>query len=220
MKTVLQLAAVLALVTFSVGTALLSHDLRRLVRDSDAAVLHADAAVSHFSSSIEGEKAELDSILKSAELAASEQRAYWQKTSADSDKTVKALRLVVDRAGLLMKHTDEQLNSSLLPDIDRELVSTSRAAQTSITSVGQVADTLTLKLNDLPMSDIAAHLDEATLHIEGTALALQHTSESGEHVAKYYEKKLTTPASFAQRLAMGALSIGSQLGSVFAGFVK
>ena len=227
MRNLLQVAIVLALLAFGVSTMVLTADLHKFLKDSDAVMLHVDETSADVRDNMPALTLELHSILQSADLtarvaqlAAAEQRAYWQKTSVDSDKTVKAVRLVVDRAGLLMKHTDEQLNGSLIPDVDRELLRTSQAAQVSITSIGQAADTLKSDLNDLPLRELAGRLNETALHLDGTALALQHTAESGQHVAKFYEDKLTKPASLAKQIGMGALDIGAKLGSVFAGFVR
>jgi hypothetical protein len=224
-KILLQAAAVLALLAFSVGTAVLSLDLHRALVDLGRATAHLDKSLGRVDEGIASIEERvrpliysIDATAHQAELAAIEQRAYWQKTSADSDKTVKAVRLTVDRAGLLLKHTDEQLNGSLLPDIDREIVLTSQTAQMSLGSLGQVSDVLAFQLNDLPISDIAGRLNETALRLDGTALALEHTAQSGEHVAKFYETKLTAPASLAKTVLTGLVEYGAKFGSMFAGF--
>jgi hypothetical protein len=227
MKTALQAAAVLALLAFAAGTAVLSLDAHRFLRDGDDMVLHADTATTLFSASIAGKKREVDAVLKnlgetvnSAQQAATEQRAYWQKTSADSDKTVKALRVVVDRAGLLMKHTDEQLNSSFFPDLDRNLTLTSESAQLAMASFSHAGEALEFQLNDIDAPRLVAHMDETALHLDAAALSLEHSAQSGEHVAKFYEDKLTKPASLAKQIGLGAVDLAAKFGSMFAGFAK
>ena len=124
----------------------------------------------------------LDGAISQFNGAATEQRAYWQKTSADSDKTVKALRIAVDRASLLLDHTDKELNGSLLPDFDRQMTLTSDSAQLAFGSVTHAGDALTFDIEDLP--PIFANLRETTAQF---ALASGHANQilaSGEHTAK------------------------------------
>jgi hypothetical protein len=223
-KTLLQAAAVLALLAFSVGTAVLSMDLHRALIDLDRATAHLDQSIGRAEDGIASIEMDLrplihsvDATAQQAQLAAIEQRAYWQKTSADSDKTVKALRLTVDRAALLLKHTDEQLNGSLLPDLDREILRTSDAAQMSLGSLGQVSDVLAFQLNDLPLSDIAGHLNETALHLSLMSASGESILGHGDHVAAYWDKKLTTPEAFWKTLVKTGLSSGSQARVLFVG---
>ena len=53
--------------------------------------------------------AELQASAREAHSFATEERAQLAKTGVDSDKTVKALRVVIDRTGLTMRHLDEAL---------------------------------------------------------------------------------------------------------------
>lgn len=230
MKSFLQLAAVFALLSLGVSTAVLSFDGHRMARSMDKTLCDLDETIKTQNVNLASDELHLDLVIDHLDgtvtqlnSAAAEQRAYWQKTSADSDKTVKALRLVVDRAGLLLKHTDEQLNASLLPDFDREVKLTSLSAQTSIGSIGHASDVLTLRLNDPSISQAAAHLNDASANAaeasrsvaEGTAHLEKATADIEQAV-----HRLTRPPSLAKRIGLGLLDVGAKLGSIAAGFVR
>lgn len=230
MKVLLQVAAVFALLSLGVGTAVLSYDSHHFAVDADRTLRDLDAAVKVQSVNLSAVQVHLDSVLSHVDatvsqldLAAAEQRAYWQKTSSDSDKTVKALRLAVDRASLLLDHTDKQLNSSLLPDIDREFILTTQQTQRSIGSIGQAGDALTLQLNDPAIAEMAEHLNEAATNAaaasksvaDGTAHLDKATADIEQEV-----HRLTRPPSMAKRIGTTLLDIGAKLGSIFAGFVR
>lgn len=115
LKAVLEVAAIFALLTLGVSTIVLTRDTHRIALDADATLRDIDTITKAQSLNLSQDEIHLGLVLDQVNQAAAEQRAYWQKTSADSDKTVKALRLTVDRAALLLDHTDKQLNGSLLP---------------------------------------------------------------------------------------------------------
>jgi hypothetical protein len=221
LRSLLQLAAVLALLCLSVGTAVLSYDVHLLARDADKTLRTIDDDVRVQSLNLAQDELQLNLVLGHVDAAAQEQRAYWQKTSADSDKTVKALRIAVDRAALLMKHADES-QILLTADADRQLNLTAEAAQSSIASIGHATDALTFEINDL--QPILANMDRSSAQFlvtaDNLALASAHGNKillDGEKTADYYEKKLTTPATFAQKLAHFVLGSGSEARILFAG---
>ena len=227
MKAFLQLAAALALLSVGTGAAVLTYDAHRLARRVDQSMTTLDTQLKVQSLNLAQDEMHLDAVLSEVEKAAIEQRAYWQKTSADSDKTVKALRVAVDRASLLLDHTDKQLNGALLPDADREMVLTAQAAQSSLASFGRTSDTLAFQVNELNVGPAMANLSESSArlantmgNLQGASLHANNILAAGDRTAVYYEKKLTTPASFARKLAEALLDVGAKLGSIFAGFVK
>jgi hypothetical protein len=225
LRSLLQAAAVLALITLGVSTAILARDTHRIALDADKTLRDVDAAVVAERQDLEASGLQLSAVIAHADAtisqldaAAIEQRAYWQKTSADSDKTVKALRIAVDRASLLLDHTDKQLNGILLPDFDRQLNLTGEAAQLSFGSVTHAGDALTFQINDL--QPIFANMADGTAQL---SLASGHANKillDGEKTADYYTKKLTTPASFTRNLVDGLIDYGAKFGSMFAGFAK
>ena len=225
MKAFLQFVAALALISCGASAVVLAWDGHRLLSDADVTLRDVDAESLSLHADVSAQIAHVDAIITSAQaaseqmrLAAVEQRAYWQKTSADSDKTVKALRLAVDRAALLLDHTDKQLTGTLLPDVDRQVNATAESAQFALGSITHAGDALTFSINDLP--PIFANLREGTAELSLASAHADKILADGERTADYYEKKLTTPASFAKRLGMGLLDVGSKLGNVMSGFVK
>lgn len=234
MRTLLYLSASIALLTLSCSTIVLTragiqtrNDVHQIATETQQTLRDIDESVKVQNISLVQDEMNLDAVLESLDSAASEQRTYWQKTSADSDKTVKALRLAVDRASLLLDHTDKQLNGVVLPDADRELTATAQSAQMTIDSLGHTSDALAFQLNDVDIGPTLANIDESSARLANTMANLQDASghankilDDGQKTADYYERKLTTPASFAHRLAMTLLDVGSKLGNIFAGFVR
>lgn len=225
LRSLLQLAAAFALAALGVSTAVLARDAHRISLDADKTLRDVDAAVISERQDLLTSELELNTVLlhldgtiSQLDTATQEQRAYWQKTSADSDKTVKALRLTVDRASLLLDHTDKQLNGVLLPDFDRQLSLTSDSAQLAFGSITHAGDALTFDINDL--QPVFANLQETSAQFASASGHADKILGSGERTAKYYEVKLTTPATFAHKLAMGVLDVGSKAGNIMAGFVK
>ena len=225
MRSFLQFAAALALLSVAVGAAVLSWDAHRLAEQTGQTIETINFTIETQNTNLVADETKLRSTLDLVDAAAAEQRAYWLKTSADSDKTVKAMRLMVDRAGLLLSHTDEQLNGRVLPDLTLQFDAISQDAQMTLGTLGHAGDALTSQINDL--GPTVANLGETSSRLaiaagsgaEAVAHA-DHILADGEKTADYYEKKLTTPASFAHRVAMTLLDVGSKLGSIMAGFVK
>ena len=227
MKTLLQLAAVLALLAFSVGAAVIVWDAHNLALDLGNVVEHVDAVLGQAQSELQNEKNDVRQILANAETATSqaaffaiEQRAQLKKTSRDSDNQVRALGLVTRNAEEFFYHLDQQVNGKVLPDFDRELVATSTAAQFSFESFTKASDALTFQINDpaIPQTleafnraaqsfaDASAKADDSLLHVD--------------HTFAYYDKKLTTPLGFWKTLGKSLLSTGSQAGNIYGGFIK
>ncbi len=222
-RVLLQSAAVFALLCLSVCMIILAHDAHRLALDTDKAVRDLEATLQAQGANLSADEMHLDLVLDHLDgtisqlhQAAVEERTYWLKTSADSDKTVKALRLAVDRASLLLDHTDKQLNGALLPDIDRELQLTSQSAQMSIASLGQASDILALQLNDPAISQVAEHLNDASKSVAATA---DHLDKATADIERDVHR-LTKPPSLIKQIGMVILDVAAKLGSVFAGFVR
>jgi hypothetical protein len=223
-KALLQLAATLALLTVAVGVAVISFDTHRFMVHADSTVQHLDAVATEANRQLQADDAQIATLLASVDDAANEQRAYWQKTSADSDKTVKALRIAVDRASLLLDHTDKQLNGSLLPDADRHLNLTATAAQGALSSLDHASSALAFQVDQLDLGPALANFDESSARLANVMGYLQSASGhadnilgSGERTATYYEKKLTTPATFARKLSDFVLQSGSEARILFVG---
>jgi hypothetical protein len=223
MKTFLQLAAAFALTSLGVSTAVLAWDTHHIAKDADATLQTVNDTLKVQSVNLAADEQRLYLVLEHADAtfgqvdqAAKEQRAYWLKTSADSDKTVKALRLAVDRASLLLDHTDKQLNGSLLPDLDRNVELTASAAQMSLASFGHAGDELTFQLDDPAIADLATNLDKSAASLVETNAHLEKTTADIEQAVH----RLTRPPSLIKQIGMGILDTAAKLGSIAAGFVR
>lgn len=223
MKSILQFVAILALVAVTGGAVVLTRDARRLSLDADKTLRDVDAVLATQNVNLAADEQHLNLVLDNLNSAigtfnqaASEQRAYWNKTSADSDKTVKALRLTIDRAALLLDHTDVQLNSSLLPDLDRQINLTSDSAQMSLASIGHAGEVLTFQLDDPAIADLAKHLDETSAQLQQTSEHMAATTADIEQAVH----RMTRPPSLVKRIGEDILDVGAKLGSMAAGFVR
>lgn len=219
-KTLLQLAAALTLLAFGVGAAVLSWDAHKFIH-------HADAALIDARGEWQNEKIDIHSILSSARQAsasaaalADEQRIQLKKTSRDSDNQVRAIGLVTRNAEEFFYHPDQEVNGHVLPDFDRELVSTSTAAQFSFESLTKASDALTFQINDPATPQMLQAYNDAA---HGLACASENASSAlghVDHTFAYCDKQLTTPLGFWKTLGKTVLSTGSQAGNIYAGFIK
>jgi hypothetical protein len=233
-KTLLQLAATFAMISVGVGVAVVVWDEHRIagraatsLEHEDALVLHADGVLTKTEGEWQNEKADLRSIIGFARDAASQadqftqdQRKQLQKTSRDSDNQVRALGLVTRNAETFFYNLDQQLNGHVLPDFDRELVATSTAAQFSFESLTKAGDALTFQINDPALPQMLESFNKAAASLSVASANGADILGHADHVAAYYDKKLTTPLGFWKTLGKSALTIGAQAGSISAGFVK
>jgi hypothetical protein len=160
------------------------------------------------------------SAAASAALFAQEQRLQLEKTSRDSDNQVRALGLVTRNAETFFYRLDQNVNGRILPDFDQELKSTSSAAQLSLTSLSKAGDALTSQVEnpEWPQALHGLNLSAANLALASAngASILGHVN----HVADYYDKKLTTPLGFWKTMLGELVPVAGAAGSVAAGFAK
>jgi hypothetical protein len=213
LKTLLQFAAVLTLLAVGAGTAVVVYDLHGLIADARGEWREQKTRVEAVIGSAQ-------EAARTAALFAAEQRAQIRKTGADSDKTVHATRLVIDEAGQFFRHADQQINNSLLPDFDREVVATSHAAQFSFLSVTHAGDALTLQLNDPAIAETLDAFNQAARNLSAATASGADVLAHADHTAAYYDKKLTTPLGFWKMFLKTLVPIAGASGSVAAGFAK
>jgi hypothetical protein len=205
----------------------ITRDLHRLFAHAETSLTGADRVLGDAQREWQSEKDQVHSIIASgrdavaqADSFAQEQRKQLAKTSRDSDNQVRALGLVTRNAEKFFYNLDQQINGHVLPDFDRELVATSTAAQFSFESVTKTADDVDFQIKD---PDIAQTLHSFNL----AAASLASASANGnsilahaDHVAAYYDKKLTTPLGFWKSMLHEAIPAAGAAGSIAAGFVR
>lgn len=155
-----------------------------------------------------------------AKLAATEQRAYWQKTSLETYKTMASLRLTIVR-------TDRSVNDELVPRLALALDNTNKLAAAAAGDLQQTVDSLRPTLANLAtasasaataMSDPAihetlAHVDEASAHAAITsaeaAQIASHLNDAATDFAAYVHR-LTAPARGVWTFAKELLGLAAQ----------
>ena len=164
----MKLAACVLLVTLTLAVALVAWDAHSLLRGAKNATEHVDGLVADLTIDYAFKAEKADRILAAlqetshqADLLVIEQRRQLQKTSADADKTVKATRLVIDRAGLLFKHADEELavNSS---QAGEAIEGVSLAAR----SLKLASDTLQVRADDPQIPELLGRWNVISSNLE------------------------------------------------------
>lgn len=227
MKVLLQSAAVLLLLCLGGGTALVAWDLHTLLGRAATSLTRMDSVVENAEKEWQYEAPAIHAIVahtasatQAASLFAEEQRVQLRKTSRDSDHQVRALGLVTRNAETFFYHLDQNVNGKILPDFDAELKATSTSAQFSFESMTKAGDALTFQLQD-PEWDQTLH----GLNLSSANLALASAKGASilghaDHVAEYYDKKLTTPLGFWKTMLGELVPVAGAAGSVAAGFAK
>jgi hypothetical protein len=195
------LAAVTACLAFLViELGLLARDGRR---DLNSLSKHLDTlAVTANQTAVEARDASTQ-----AKLAAIEQRAYWQKTSLETYKTMASLRLTIVR-------TDGSLNDQLAPRLALALDNTNKLAATAAGELQKTIDSLQPTLANLAtastdaarvMNDPAIH--EALAHVDETSSKAAVTAAEAAQIAGHLNDAATDFAAYVHRLTMPARGI-------------
>jgi hypothetical protein len=226
-KVLPQLAATLALLSLGVCVAVLTRDAHRFITEAELSLFQAQHVLGQAESEWQDEKADVHSIVASAQTAtsqaalfATEQRAQLRKTSRDSDNQVRALGLVTRNAEKFFYNLDQQVNGHVLPDFDRELVSTSTAAQFSFESLTQTVDDFDFQLKDPEVGQTLHSFNLAAASLASASANGNSILGHADHVAAYYDKKLTTPLGFWKTMLHEAIPAAGAAGSIAAGFVR
>lgn len=227
MKVLLQSAAVLLLLCLGGGTALVAWDLHTLLGRAETSLTRMDSVVENAEKEWQYEAPAVHRVLaaatdatETADAFAHNQEKQLEKTSRDSDKTVVATRVVIDRAGLFFKHADEAVNSTLLPHLDSEIAATSAAAQFSFESITKAGDALTFQLQDPEWAQTLHGLNLSSANLALASAKGASILGHADHVAEYYDKKLTTPLGFWKTMLGELVPVAGAAGSVAAGFAK
>jgi hypothetical protein len=222
-RSLLQLAAALTLVTLGVCAAVITMDLHRLLNATEVTVQHAQTSLGALDRSLSelnetalatrGVLRETQATAQNLRAASAAETAYWNATAKQTSLAARDMRQLIAR-------TDRELNDKFLPDLDTQLAQTSTAAQFSFESVTKTADDLDFQIKD---PDVAQTLHSFNL----AAASLASASANGnsilghaDHVAAYYDKKLTTPLGFWKSMLHEAIPAAGAAGSIAAGFVR
>jgi hypothetical protein len=210
-----------------VCAAVITLDLHHLMLHLEISLTGANQVLGDAQQEWQSEKADVHAILSAAQTAtaqaalfASEQRVQLQKTSRDSDNQVRAVGLVTRNAEKFFYNLDQQVNGHVLPDFDRELVATSTAAQFSFESVTRTADDLNFQIKDPEIAQMLHSFNLAAASLASASANGNSILGHADHVAAYYDKKLTTPLGFWKSMLHEAIPAAGAAGSIAAGFVR
>ena len=155
--------------------------------------------------------------------AAKEQKDYWAKSSANTVKVTNDVRLTIDKVNRVLipqvvKSLQDQSSdlhmvavdaSSSIKSLTAESVPLIRAASETAQNAAKASGDPAIAASMASMARSAENVDAAT---KSVALAADHVEKKVQ--------AMTKPASWSARVGGFLLSLGSQLGQIFSGFVK
>jgi hypothetical protein len=183
---------------------LLARDVRR---DVDSLSATANQTVSQLRDA--SEQAKLAATAGAA--AANEQRAYWQKTSLETYKTMASLRLTIVR-------TDRSINDEISPRLALALDNTNRLSSVAAENLEKTMDQLQPVLGNLAqasagaaaaMNDPAIH--ETISHLDETSARAALAAAQTEQIAGHLNDASRDFAAYVHRMTAPAKGIYSAL---------
>jgi hypothetical protein len=194
----------ICLAAVTAGAVFLTIELGLFARDARLD-LHATAAkVDRLLTTANETAGQARDASEQAKLAAIEQRAYWNKTSLETYKTMASVRLTIVRA-------DHSLNDILAPQLSATLQSTDRLSSTASDQIAQTLDQMRPVLENLARASAAAadtmadpeirqaigHADETSAHAaaaaDQTAQIAANLNKASADFAAYVHKITTGP---------------------------
>lgn len=214
MKTVLQIAATLALISAAV-----------LLMALASAVAHLEPEFQMTLRGVHASANETALTMRNVREATLEWKKASQAQAANATETTARLAENLRHLDAFLKHTDRQLNEVVLPQLaaavahqDAQLTATQTQARASLEQFSRDSAT-TLDQSKLLLSQMSQdatdpaihlslqHIEALTANAAGTAKNLQDTTA----VLEKYTERLTKPASMLKQIALGALQYGFQL---------
>lgn len=202
-------------------------ELGLLVRDARTSLVTFTGKIDALAVTVNQTAAEARDASTQAKLAATEQRAYWQKTSLETYKTMASLRLTIVR-------TDHSVNDELEPRLAAALDATTQLSTTAAGELQKTMDNLApaianldrasagaaAAMNDPAIHDTLAHLDDtsarAAVAAAETAQVAGHLNDASRDFAAYVHR-ITAPAhgiySFVREL-LGLARDARQAGGI------
>ena len=223
MRSLLQLAAALTLVTLGVCAAVITCDLHRLLNETGVTVQHVQTFLGGFDSTLSSVSEtshaatlvlyETQATAQNLRTASAAETAYWNATAKQTSLAARDMRQLIAR-------TDRELNDKFLPDLDEQLSQTSTAAQFSFESLTHASDALTFQLQDPEWGQTLHSFNLAAASLASASANGNSILGHADHVAAYYDKKLTTPLGFWKTMLHEMVPVAGAAGSVAAGFAR
>jgi hypothetical protein len=185
--TIALLAIAIAILVFFYEMSLLARSLRvdlgALTANTNALLVTANQAAGQARDASE-----------QAKLAAVEQRAYWNKTSLETYKTMASLRLTIVRV-------DHSVNDDLAPRLGRSLDATTDLSRTAAANLARTMEELQPTLSNLGRASAAAavaseeaskiiadpHIRETLANLEETSAFAKATADASAQTMQHVE---------------------------------
>lgn len=146
MKIALYSALIACCIAVTCAVLVVSYDLHRDLAATHLLLGQASASGGQLTLAITKVNLTADTI----NAAASEERANWKATSAEADKTGRALRMLISRVDRsFVDGTLYHLNSKTLPAIDAQIAQNGDQMAATLKKVGETADGLTAVTSSL-----------------------------------------------------------------------
>ena len=221
MKSALSLAVIALLLSATVGIPVLVYDVHRDLADAHTVVDEAGATL----------RAGHETVNKFNALADADRKNLLDTSqqTADTARDLRALVARLDRS--LVDGTLFHLNHITLPAVDAQIRGNGNALQAAIGKLGvtaaklgdtadgvtAVTNSLNVRINDPVIDSTLRAFNLAAENLSTTTANMSVVTGTGattmgrvDHVAAYYEKKLTTPASFFKTFFYTGLDLASK----------
>jgi hypothetical protein len=180
---ILSVVCAACLVAVTILGGLVLNEARKLVHETRAEAAAISARANSLLLTVDAAAEQAREASAQANLAAAEQRAYWQKTSLETYKTMASLRLTIVRA-------DRSLNDVLVPQLAATLRDTDKTVLAAGNAVTDAQRQLTPAIENLARASSAAadaladpHIAESIAHVDETAAAAAKATEQLAGVA-------------------------------------
>jgi hypothetical protein len=220
LKPWLAIVAVICLLSVTGGVLVLLRDLHQGLADADRAIVQMSTDLHGTSQNANAALLQIGLTTDELRRAAGEQRLYWNQTSKQTEKTVAALRQLIDR-------TDKNLNDHAFPAVNALLKESNAWLNLTaddadkLTAAGNATlDAATHSLDTLNQQIADPHIIETLGHLDDAMQAFADASKHADHTVAYYDQQLTRPAGFFKTLLKGFFGFGSEAAEIRVGFAK
>ncbi len=161
----------------------------------------ADSAVKKFSQATD----DLSGVIAAERKAQTAQLRESQKVIAAVKEAVVRTNCQLNGGpgcrGLLPQAT------TTLEDSAQQIQLLAKSGQDTLQSASFLLNSANRRIQDQRIDDVLAHFDESSLHLDLATASGASILAHGDHVAAYWDKKLTTPPRLAKTITLEALHL-------------
>lgn len=213
------LAALSCVIAVSVASVATLLETRELIHETRSDARELSTALGQIAITAAQAAEQVKQASSQANLAAEEQRKYWNKTSLETYKTMASLRLTIVR-------TDRSLNDELIPQISRSitdngrlLADTQQELKPSLDNLARASAAAADAMADPHIRQALAHADTTSANLEAATVELawtaQHIEDSTDAINKKVQQAMK-PASLSVRIVERLLGLAGPAAQVAA----